>query len=476
MLSSSTASRFACVFLGLSALGTVLAVASCWTVGWLSDDWVMLARAQAGALFEEARHLALPRRLLWWAAAHGVGPWPFRLVGLGAHLVATLVLLPRIGALMFPAAPPAMVVIAALAVLTSPVAFESLVWPSAVSYPILELELLVVAYAHLRWLRDGGRGWRAGSVLATAAALSTWELGVAAPLVVLILSILAARQARVVRDVAPHLLLLLLWLALKVAFGSVEALEWGEPMRLFGHPLSVPLLLLSPWPIERRWLTVWPGSLLVLVGLALALAAAWRLGRTGVGLLCLTWGVLLPVFTGPGPEGRYLIVAMPWLMLLATAAVATDGASHGRAGRIAFVLAVFVFGTSGAGASWWLAGRWRAADEIARGIVDGIVRAARVDHRLDVVVLDVPDRLPRWGPTSKVPVWRHGLERALAAHGVRLAAQAHTAPADPETLGLRPHTRPWRSEDLRRWRARGLLVLACRPDGRGGYEIVPLAD
>ena len=276
-----------------------------------------------------------------------------------------------------------------------------------------------------------------------------------------------------VRDVTPHVLLLILWSALKLAFGSTETLDWGEPMRLFGHPLSVPLLAVAPWPLGHRVLTEWPGVLLALAVLALVLATAWRVGRTGVALLCLTWGVLVPVLGGPGPEARYLLLAAPWLVLLGTAGVCAIAATCGRAGRIALVVGVLAFSATAAGTAWWLAGRWRTADEIARSIVDGVTRAARAEGRLDVVVVDVPDRLPGWGPISKVPVWRHGLAEALAVRGLRLAMQAHTAPADPEVLGLRPNTRPWTPEDLGRWRARGLLVLACRPDGRGGYEIVP---
>jgi hypothetical protein len=459
---------------GLTALATVVAVISCWKVGWLSDDWEMLAHVRAGALFEEARHVSLPRRLLWWGAVQGAGPWLFRLVGLGCHLVATLGVLPRVAGLMFPVWAPWTGYVAGLVVLGLPVALEPLVWASAVAYPILELELLAVAYAHLRWLRDGGRAWRVGSLLATAAALLTWELGVAAPLVVAAVSGLRARKiSRGLRDVAPHALLVVPWFAFKLGLGSTDTLIWRGSVRLFGHLMTAPLLALSPWHVDRDLLTAWPGMVLAGAVLALVLAAAWSLGRPGAALLLLAWATLAPVLVGPGPEARYLLIAAPWLVLLATAGVREVAARCGRAGRVALTVGLVVFCAAAAATSWRSAERWRAADGIARAILDDVTRTAHAQTRPEVVVIDAPDRLPGWGPTSKVPVWRHGLAAALAMRGVRLAAQAHTPPGDPEVLGLQPSTRPWGPGDLRDWRARGLLVLICRPDGRGGYQVVP---
>jgi hypothetical protein len=144
------ANRALTALLSLTALATVLVVLSCWRVGWLGDDWTMLLRVQSGALLDEARHISLPRRLLWEAATHGAGPWLFRLVGIVCHLVATLGVLPRVATLLFPVWTPRTGRLAGLAVLSLPIAFEPLVWASAAPYPILELELLAVTYAHLR--------------------------------------------------------------------------------------------------------------------------------------------------------------------------------------------------------------------------------------------------------------------------------------------------------------------------------------
>jgi hypothetical protein len=474
MVSPPTASRLLLAIATLGAAAAVVALLSCWNVGWLSDDWVLLDGAQHGTFLEELRHVTVPRRALWWASMHGAGPWLFRLVAIGCHVAASVVVLPRLGRLFFPAWPIATGYLAGLGLLGLPVAFDAMVWPATVAYPILELELLAVAYAHLRWLRGGGRAWRVGSVLATAAALGTWELGISAPLVVAVLSVLtAARGRRAIRDVAPHALLLGPWLVLKLGLSSTARLEWLGVTRLVGHVLAAPLLALSPWPLNYRFLTSPAGAVLAVAVFVLALAAAWRVSREGTALLTLAVAVLLPVLPGPGPEARYLMLAAPWLVLLATAATRAVVVRSGPAGYVVLALAFVAFyGVAGA-ASWWMAARWRTAGAISRDILDGVARLARADGRRDIVVIDAPDRLAGWGPTSKVWVWRNGLSDALAMHGLRLVAQVHTAPGDPEVVGLRPSTLAWTPDDRAQWQAKNLLVLVCRPNGSGRYDVVP---
>jgi hypothetical protein len=144
-----------------------------------------------------------------------------------------------LGRLLFPAWPVATSYLAGLGLLALPVAFDAVVWPATAAYSMLELELLAMAYAHLRWLRGGGRGWRVGSVLAAAAALATWDLAISAPLVVAVLSVLtAARGRRAVRDVAPHALLLGPWIVLTLALSSTATLEW----------LGFTRVLVTCWP------------------------------------------------------------------------------------------------------------------------------------------------------------------------------------------------------------------------------------
>src|SRR6185295_3498117 len=86
---------------------------------------------------------------------------------------------------------------------------------------------------------------------------------------------------------------------------------------------------------------------------------------------------------------------------------------------------------------------WRTAGTISRDVLDGVARLAQADGRRDIVVIDAPDRMAGWGPISKAWVWRNGLPEALGMRGLRLVAQAHTAPGDPEVMGLRPSTLAW---------------------------------
>ena len=458
----------------LGAAATVVALLSCWTVGWISDDWILLEGARHGGFLDELRHISIPRRALWSASMHGAGPWLFRLVAIGCHVAASLVVLPRLGRLLFPAWSVATSYLAGLGLLVLPVAFDAVVWPATAAYSMLELELLALAYAHLQWLRGGGSAWRVGSVLITAAALATWEFAITAPLVVVVLSVLtAARGRRAVRDVAPHALLLAPWLILKLGFSSRATLEWLGITRVAGHLLAAPLLTLSPWPLNYRLMMSSAGAILAAAVFVLALAAAWRVSQNGTALLMLAAAALLPVLPGPGPEARYLLLSAPWLVLLATEATRDVVVRSGRAGYVVLALAFVAFYAVAGAASWWMAARWRTAGAISRDVLDGVVRLARADGRRDVVVIDAPDRMAGWGPTSKVLVWRNGLSNALATHGLHLVAQVHTAPGDPEVLGLRPNTRAWTPDDRAQWQAKDLLVLICRPNDRGRYDVVP---
>jgi hypothetical protein len=296
-------------------------------------------------------------------------------------------------------------------------------------------------------------------------------------MMVAVLSWFRARRVRQgLRDVVPHALLVIPWVALKIALGSTEPLPVGGPVRLFGHLVAAPLLALSPWPLDRELLTAWPGIVMAGLVLALVLAAARRVGRPGAALLLLALAPLTPVLVGPGPEARYLFLAAPWLVLVAAAGLREASAGSGGASRAGLLVGLVVCYAISAATTWRTAERWRAADRMASVILDDVTRAARAHARPEVVVIDAPDRLPRWGPTSKVPVWRHGLGEALAMRGVQLAARAYTPPGDPEVLGLQPNTEPLSPDTIRDWRARRLLILACRPDGRGGYNVVALTD
>ena len=67
MLSRSTGPRLLVAVAAVGAAAAVVALLSCWNVGWLSDDWVLLDGVQHGAFLEELRHVTVPRRAVWWA-------------------------------------------------------------------------------------------------------------------------------------------------------------------------------------------------------------------------------------------------------------------------------------------------------------------------------------------------------------------------------------------------------------------------
>lgn len=462
--------RVAVAALALAAAARVAAAASTWGLDWASDDWVLLAAGRAGAWPLEAAHLSLPRDLLLIVADAGPGPWLVRAAALLAHALATLWLLPRvaIGLAGPEAAGPGRA--AGLVALALPATLDPLVWPCTAGYALLEACLLALAWAHLAWVTDRG-GWRrAASLAATAAALLTWELAVVAPLVVGTLSWGRGRgPGRAARDAAPHLALVAAWAAAKVALGSTDLLDLREPVRVAGNVAFTPLLLLSPWPLARGLLGSVGGAALALAALAVVALAARRVGRPGAALLTLVWAPLLPVLAGPGPESRYLLLSAPWAALLLSLAAAraprrTTGAPVAAAAATALVVA---WSAAAGATSWRAALRWREGVAEARAVLDAFARAA--DER-PVVVLDAPDRLPGWGPTWKVPVWRHGLAEALARRGVTVAARAHRPPPDPERLGLRPSAPPCGDDDLAAWRARGWRPLAWDPVRQAAVE------
>ena len=65
---------------------------------------------------------------------HGAGPWLFRLVAIGCHMAASLVVLPRLGRLFFPAWPVATGYLAGLSLLGLPIARLSRLLEARLAY------------------------------------------------------------------------------------------------------------------------------------------------------------------------------------------------------------------------------------------------------------------------------------------------------------------------------------------------------
>jgi len=457
------------LLLGAAAAAVVAAAASVGGNGWLSDDHLLLARAGGDAgLLLEARHLSLPRRALWAAAAAGAPPWTFRAVALVAHLLSGLVLVPALAAGLAPAWGPRARRAAGLLFLALPVSLAPLVWPATLAYPLLVPLLLAAAVAHLRWVEGGDRRWRAAALGACATALLTWEQGVAGPPLLALASWSRGRSPRrALADALPALALLLPYVGLKLALGSTEALAPRGPLRALANAAAVPLLQLAPVPLPRAVLLSAAGPALGLAAAAALLGAAWRLGRLGAALLLMGALVLGPVLPGPGPAPRYLYLSAPFAALLVVGAARTTPPRP--AARTALLAALGLWAALAAGTAWGAAAAWRRADAEAGAVLAAIERAAGAHDARTVAVLDAPDRLPGWGPTWRFPVWRHGLEQALAARGLALAGRAHVPPLDVERQGLVPSAPPLDPARVAAWRASGALVLRVEPDG----EVAP---
>jgi hypothetical protein len=282
----------------------VAVAVSSWPLDFRADDHALLATARAGVWPLEPAHLSLPRDALFHLCARAdAGAWLPRAVALVAHLVAALALLPRVARRLVGDAGPGRV--AGLIALALPATLDPLLWPCASAYALLEALLLAVAWTHLAWLDEAAPRLRAASLVATGAALLTWELGVVAPLVPLALS---WSRRRPLRDALPHALLALPWLGLKLALGSTATLAASAPLRVAGNVAFAPLLLLSPAPLERDLLVSPAGVALALVALGvLAWSARRAPPRVGLALAALAFAPLLPALAGPGPESRYLL-------------------------------------------------------------------------------------------------------------------------------------------------------------------------
>jgi len=444
----------------LASVGTTLLMVSCWDLRWMSDDWALLTSARESGWQLESRHVSLPRRLLFGIAARAdVGPWLLRVVAWSCLFVANLVLLPAVVRLLYPGWSRIRALSVGLATLTLSTHIEVGIWPASCAYPMLLLWFHLLAWCHLRWLHARTLRWRVGSVLATCAGVCTWELGIGAAPLILAISVGQGRSVRRgLCDCTPHAAVIACYLALKLLIHS-DHFALSSPVRILGNAAYLPLLQLTPLPPTHGFL-ISPGgaatALIVLVAVGLSAAS---LGRRGLALLAIPYFLLLPVLMGPGPAQRYLLLSAPWFVLILWArALDTAGAPYWRrlgVGLLLLALPLHVL------TSARTVRDWRRAERAAVRIEDEVSRAARGAGR--VAALNVPDRLPGWGPTYSVPVWRNGFVARLASLGVDIAFHGNTSPVDPEILGFARNSPFVESDQLEAWHRRGVRVLDARP-------------
>ena len=464
--------RAATWILAAGALAVLLAALSTWGVGFLQDDWRLLARARAGAwVMPEPNHLSLPLGALWWAGDRTGSPLPARVSALLGHLVSYGLLLPALARALRPELPAAVGRQAGLLGLCAWVALDPLIWACAAAYALVLPCLLGATVLHLHGL-EGRRGARAGSLLLLSLGLLTWELAVAGPALLALAGWARGRGAwPALRAALPACALLGLYVALKLAVESVEAPPPRGPLRLLLNLGATPLFLLWPLPWPRQPLlgpAGWAAVAMAWGALGLVVAAGRR--REQLALLGMAVAPLLPLLPGPGPEARHLYLGLPFLALAVRLAM-LEAEGAGPRARAAALPLLGVWVALSAGSAWAAAARWRAADRMARAVLDQA--AALASDGAPLALVDVPDRLPGWGPCWKHPVWRLGLREALARRGVTLIGRAHRLPLDVETQGLSPSTPPLEPELLGGWGDARVLVAdpagdlrPLRPDER----------
>jgi len=444
----------------LASVITALVMFSCWDLRWMSDDWSLLMSASESGWQLESRHVSLPRRLIFGISARAdVGPWLPRVVAWSCLLVANLVLLPAIVRLLYPGWSRIRALSVGLGTLTLSTHIEVGIWPASCAYPVLLLWLHLLAWCHLRWLHARTPRWRVGSVLATCAGICTWELGIGAAPLVVALSVVRGRSVRrSLSDCIPHAAVVACYLALKLLVDS-DDFPLSGPVRILGNAAYLPLLQLTPLPLTHGFLTSPGGAACALIVLVAVGLSAASMGRRGLALLAIPYLLLLPVLVGPGPAQRYLLLSAPWFVLILWArAMNTPGGLYWRRIGVSLLLLALPLHVL---TSVRTVGDWRRAERAAVRIEEEVFRAARGAD--SVAALNVPDRLPGWGPTYTVPVFRNGLVARLALLGVDIAFHGNTDPVDPEILGFALNSPFVESDQLEAWRRRGVRVLDARP-------------
>lgn len=448
------------ILLLLSAVIGLTAVTSCWSVGWVSDDWVLRSLYKSEWFLPQRDHLSFVDGLIWSLGWIFDSPLPARMGALGCHALTLLVVFPRVVGGIYPSWDRRTGLWLGLAVFSLSSCIEPLVWACAAPYAILGLLLMVSVAAHLAWLDDAGVAWRCLSVMALAAGLLTWDFAVAGVPLVMLMSWIRKRSAtRCLYDAFPHVLLLAGYLVLKVSLGSLAVPASQSLVRVGGNVVFTPFLTLSPILFGRKFLLSPVGVAIACAVLFLLVFAGWRANSRRVfGCLAAAYVVLLPVLRASGPQQRYLYLAAPWMVLTAFGAVAEMDFSARIRGWFSW-LAVSLALVSAVN-QWSFAAGWKEAADVAEQTCTSIATAV-AEESSPVIVLNQPDRLPGWGPTKKYMVWRLGLVEGMASLGIHVEQVAHTLPVNPERQGVVQDSEVADRAQINEWLEQGKLVLDC---------------
>ncbi len=337
-------------------------------------------------------------------ALWGTAPWPYHVVSLLAHAVASALVYfvaRRAGASPIPAF---------VGTLLFAVHFrnhESVFWFSAISYPLSTCFGLASALLFRASLEEPRRGLLAGSLLASFAAMLTKDTAAVVPVLAALYGLLfagggfarATRRVRL-RSLVPLGLVLLLGVALQAV--PVE----GRPFARGGAAFSPKGAHASLDFVERSAALAVPGleSLSEAPRQALALAAALGLAayavvrRSRLALFGLAWVVLahLPFYAFvPRMGDLYLYLPLAGVALIAVDAAELSLSRVGSAlPRAAAALAVGTLLVWSAARIDAQALRWRAAGDVVNGVVSAVKEARPSLPRGATLVLEgLPDRV-----------------------------------------------------------------------------------
>lgn len=386
-------------------LGALLLYLPSLTVGMLSDDFVLLAAAEAGNLWPAGWQHVRPVPLALWALVTAFGAGAPVLHGLNLVLHGlTGYLTDSLGTEL--GVPARGAVVAGALFVAHPSAVEAVTWLSGIQDVLMASLVMGYLVAALR-----GRPWLAMACLVVATL--TKESAVCAPLLLLVLGI---------RRQIP-------WttLAASAAWAGAFAVtrlyvkpadDFFEPVTgYFAKEFFVSLFgsLAMPFTRAQLWEHPWSFSALVLsLSLLMALAIVrlrdrdlWRTAALGAGW---AFAAALPVYSyfhvSPDLQGsRYLYLpAVGWCLLLASAAFRVPHAT----GRVAILVLLAGWGAG----TFAHQQRWRAAAAHRDVVLDRAAAAA--------LASGCGNSQFRSGPDSHAGayVFRNGIGEAAARSGL----------------------------------------------------------
>jgi hypothetical protein len=406
---------------------SIAAVALYWSslsIGWLSDDFGLVARAAAWDLSPVSPIFFRPIPLaIWGGLLHlGAGPGVLHLLNVLLHGTAAY-LTARLVADWAPAR--SWAALAGLLMLSAPLSPEVVAWCSGVFDVLAAALMLACVLTAQAYDARTSASTRVQFLVLGVAALFSKE---SAAIVVVLVAADVWRRRNLPRALAIDLSVLS---ATVLTFGVIR---WIGSPHVNEAPLSLYLIegvvsgtvggLVAPFSAtvfqQFPWLPIGSSLAAIILALRFALASGPARDRkpivTGLVWMFAPVAVVLPIFViAPDLQGaRYLYLPMVgW----ATVVVALASARRAAFGRLARGLAWSLVALDIAGTLLHL-GPWRAAADIR----DEVLRAAAQDQRIracaDVALVDLPDS------TQGAYIFRNSVNEAFARIGIVANPQA----------------------------------------------------